>query len=286
MFGGHGPRGPRPSVLGGGWLQSGGSPVQRIALGVEYDGRGFVGWQAQRGQRSVAAELERAVRAVADAPIALICGGRTDAGVHAAGQVVHFDAPTVRTQRGWLLGINSTLPADVSVRWARAVPDWFHARFSALGRHYRYRILSRDTRSALHAGRAAWCRRPLDLAAMREAGARLLGEHDFSAFRAAHCQSRSPVRRLDRIDLSRAGDEVCIEVEANAFLHHMVRNLAGLLIEIGSGDAPPAWATEVLESRDRRRSAATAPPEGLYLQAVRYPAAFGLPSAGGGPAQA
>jgi len=252
--------------------------MQRIALGVEYDGSAFSGWQEQRGQRTVAAELGRAVAEVADRPLYLVCGGRTDAGVHAGGQVVHFDAPVPRRARGWLLGINSNLPDDVSVRWAHPVPDWFHARFSALGRIYRYCILNRDTRSALQVRRATWVRRPLDLAAMQAAADRLVGEHDFSAFRASGCQSRSPVRRVDRIEIGRDGDQVWIDVGANAFLHHMVRNLAGLLIEIGSGDAAPTWATEVLESRDRRRGAMTAPPEGLYLRAIRYPAAFRLPA--------
>jgi tRNA pseudouridine38-40 synthase len=259
--------------------------MQRIALGVEYDGSGFAGWQEQRGQRTVEAELRRAVASVADGPVALICGGRTDAGVHAVGQVVHFDAPVARSLRGWLLGINANLPEDVSLRWARPVPAWFHARYSALARVYRYCILNRDTRSALQRRRATWERRPLDLAAMQAAADRLVGDRDFSAFRAAQCQSRSPVRRVGRIEVGRDGDLVWIEVAANAFLHHMVRNLAGLLIEIGTGDAPPEWATEVLESRDRRRGAMTAPPDGLYLRTIQYPAAFRLPGAGepGGP---
>jgi tRNA pseudouridine38-40 synthase len=254
--------------------------MQRIALGVEYDGSGFAGWQEQRGQRTVEAELAGAVASVADRPIPLICGGRTDAGVHASGQVVHFDAPVTRSLRGWLLGINANLPADVSLRWARAVPNWFHARYSALGRVYRYCILNRDTRSALLRQRTTWERRPLDLAAMQAAADRLVGNHDFSAFRAAQCQSRSPVRRVERIEVGRDGELVWIEVAANAFLHHMVRNLAGLLIEVGTGAAAPSWATEVLQSRDRCRGAMTAPPDGLYLRAIRYPAAFRLPGTG------
>jgi tRNA pseudouridine38-40 synthase len=253
--------------------------MQRIALGVEYDGSGFAGWQQQRGRRTVAAELSEAVARVANHPVDLICGGRTDAGVHASGQVVHFNAPVVRTLRGWLLGINSNLPEDISVRWARPVPNWFHARYSALARVYRYCILNRDTRCALQVRRATWVRRPLDLAAMQAAADRLVGDHDFSAFRAAECQSRSPVRRVDWIEVGRGGDQVWIDVAANAFLHHMVRNLAGLLIDVGTGDAAPAWATEVLESRDRRRGAMTAPPNGLYLRTIRYPAAFRLPGA-------
>ncbi len=254
--------------------------MQRIALGVEYDGAAFAGWQAQRGQRTVAAELTGAVAAVADQPLDLVCGGRTDAGVHAEGQVVHFDSPVHRPVRGWLLGINSRLPVDVSVHWVQPVPDWFHARYSALARVYRYRILNRATRGALQARHATWVRRPLQLAAMQAAAEQLVGEHDFSAFRSSQCQSRSPVRRLDGVAVGREGEQLWIDVTANAFLHHMVRNIAGLLIEIGRGDAAPEWASEVLASRDRRRGAMTAPPEGLYLRAIRYPAAFRLPESG------
>jgi tRNA pseudouridine38-40 synthase len=255
--------------------------VQRLALGVEYDGSGFAGWQAQPGLRTVSGELARAVAVVADHPVALVCGGRTDAGVHAEGQVVHFDACASRPLRAWLLGINSNLPPDVSLGWVRPVPPWFHARFSALSRAYRYRVLNRATRSALLARRATLVRRPLDVAAMQVAGASLLGEHDFSAFRAAGCQSRSPVRRLDAIRVLRDGDEVWIDVVANAFLHHMVRNIAGLLIEVGSGLASPRRAAELLAARDRRIAPPTAAADGLYLRAVRYPAAFGLPGSGG-----
>jgi tRNA pseudouridine38-40 synthase len=255
--------------------------MQRIALGVEYDGSAFAGWQAQPGLRTIAGELTRAVGAVADHPVGLACGGRTDAGVHAEGQVVHFDTRALRSLRAWLLGINSHLPPDVSLRWARPVPPWFHARFSALSRTYRYRILNRETRCALLARRATLVRRPLDVGAMQAAADSLLGEHDFSAFRAAECQSRSPVRRLDSIKVRREGDEVWIDVSANAFLHHMVRNIAGLLIEVGSGLAPPRLAAEVLASRDRRVAPPTAAADGLYLRAVRYPPAFGLPEFAG-----
>jgi tRNA pseudouridine38-40 synthase len=256
-------------------------PLQRIALGVEYDGSCFAGWQAQPALRTVAGELARAVAVVADHPVSVLCGGRTDAGVHAEGQVVHFDTAAPRTLRAWLLGVNANLPPDVSVRWVRPVPPWFHARFSAVARTYRYRILNRATRSALLARRATLVRRPLDVAAMQVAGAALLGEHDFSAFRAAECQSRSPVRRVDAIRVLRDGDDVWIEVVANAFLHHMVRNIAGLLIAIGSGLAAPRRAAEVLAARDRRIAPPTAAADGLYLRAVRYPDAFGLPGDAG-----
>ena len=251
--------------------------MQRIALGVEYDGSAFAGWQVQAGLRTVEGELARAAALVADAPVALVCGGRTDAGVHAEGQVAHLDTVAVRPMRGWLLGINSHLPADISLRWVRPVPPWFHARFSAVSRAYHYRILNRDTRCALRAHRVTLVRRRLDAAAMQSAADHLLGEHDFSAFRASECQSRSPVRRVDCLQVSRVDDEVRIDVVANAFLHHMVRNIAGLLIEVGSGQVLPGVAAELLAGRDRRLAPPTAPPDGLYLRAVHYPAAFDLP---------
>ena len=249
---------------------------QRIVLGVEYNGAGFAGWQIQPGLRTVAAELTRAAGIVADHPVELICGGRTDAGVHAVGQVVHFDTTAQRGLRAWLLGINANLPTDISLRWAQPVPPWFHARFSALSRAYRYRILNRDTRCALLAGRATLVRHPLEVGPMQQAADALLGEHDFSAFRAAECQSRSPWRRIDRLQVSRDGNEVRIDVVANAFLHHMVRNIAGLLIAVGSGRASPQLASELLAGRDRRQAPPTAAPDGLYLRSIRYPAAFGL----------
>jgi tRNA pseudouridine38-40 synthase len=253
--------------------------VARIAVGLEYDGSAYAGWQVQPAAPSIQATTERALMRIAAAPVALVCAGRTDAGVHALNQVAHFDTASVRALRSWVLGANSELPPQVSLSWARPVPEHFHARFSAESRTYRYLILNRIARSALHAQRATWIHRPLDEAAMRSAADTLVGEHDFSAFRAAQCQARSPVRRLLRLEVARRGDWVVIEAEANAFLHHMVRNLAGLLIAIGKHDAPPQWAAEVLSGRDRTRGAATAPAAGLYLAGVRYPAAFALPSA-------
>jgi tRNA pseudouridine38-40 synthase len=213
-----------------------------------------------------------------------VCAGRTDAGVHALGQVAHFDTDAVRAMRSWVLGANSELPPDISVAFAQAVPDHFHARFSAEARTYRYLVLNRSARSALWARRAAWVHRPLATERMAEAAAHLIGEHDFSAFRAAECQAKSPVRRLQRLNVSRSGDLVILEATANAFLHHMVRNLAGLLIAVGKGEAPPSWAAEVLAGRDRTRNAATAPAAGLYFAAVHYPGAFGLPPPPGGVA--
>jgi tRNA pseudouridine38-40 synthase len=211
----------------------------------------------------------------------LICAGRTDAGVHARWQVAHFDTQAIRPLRGWVLGANTTLPADISVVWARPMPLHFHARYSAEARTYRYLILNRGSRSALTAGHAAWIYKPLDHERMSEAAPLLCGHHDFSAFRSAECQSQSPVRNLERLTVERYDEWIVIEATANAFLHHMMRNIVGLLIAIGRGDAPPIWAREVLEGRDRARGAPTAPAEGLYLWSVRYPDAFGLPEPGG-----
>jgi tRNA pseudouridine38-40 synthase len=221
--------------------------------------------------------LERSLGWIANYPIALVCAGRTDAGVHALGQVAHFDTTAARSPRAWVLGANGDLPSDVSVTWARPVPRHFHARYSVVSRTYRYLILNRSARSALAAHRAPVIHRPLDVERMRAAAARLTGEHDFSAFRAAECQARSPVRRLFELSVARAGEWVRVDLTANAFLHHMARNLVGLLIEVGRGDADPEWATQVLEGRDRTKAAATAPAEGLYLYRVNYPQAFGLP---------
>jgi tRNA pseudouridine38-40 synthase len=252
--------------------------VVRIAVGLEYEGSAYAGWQVQPAAPSLQAVTERALARIAAAPVALVCAGRTDAGVHALNQVAHFDTSAARSLRSWVLGANSELPADVTLTWARVVPAHFHARFSAEARIYRYLILNRTARSALHAQRATWIHRPLDEGAMSQAAALLTGEHDFSAFRAAECQARSPVRRLTHLSVRRRGDWVVIEAQANAFLHHMVRNLTGLLIRVGKKDAAPAWAREVLEGRDRTKSAPTAPAAGLYLAGVRYPVAFGLPS--------
>ena len=252
--------------------------MNRIAVGIEYDGSAFAGWQSQQQLRTVQQVLERALSAVAAEPLSLVCAGRTDAGVHARGQVAHFDTRAERAMRSWVLGANSDLPPDLALSWALPVPGHFHARYCAEARVYRYLILNRLARSALAARRAAWVARPLDALAMAQAAQLLVGEHDFSAFRSSECQAKSPVRRLERLSVVRHGDWITIEVVANAFLHHMVRNIAGLLIAVGKGKAPPAWAGSVLAGRDRSRSAATAPPAGLYLWQIRYPQAFGLPS--------
>jgi tRNA pseudouridine38-40 synthase len=256
--------------------------VARIAVGIEYDGSAYAGWQCQPAAPSVQGLTEQALARIAAEPVALVCAGRTDAGVHALGQVAHFDTSAVRPARNWVLGANSELPRDISLSWVQAVPDHFHARFSAEARTYRYLILNRGARSALSAQRATWVHRPLAVERMVEAASLLEGEHDFSAFRAAGCQAKSPVRRLTRLSVGRQGEWVIIEATANAFLHHMVRNIAGLLLAVGKGDAPPQWAAEILAGRDRTRSAATAPAAGLYFMAVRYPQAFGLPPPGTG----
>ncbi|HEY0766763.1 MAG TPA: tRNA pseudouridine(38-40) synthase TruA [Steroidobacteraceae bacterium] len=253
--------------------------MARIAVGIEYDGSAYAGWQAQGSRRTIQQITERALSSVAAEPVSLVCAGRTDAGVHAHGQVAHFDTRATRSARGWVLGANSELPADVSVSWALPVPAHFHARYCAEARTYRYLILNRVARSALLAQRATWIHRPLDHERMAQAASALHGEHDFSAFRSSECQAKSPIRRMERLTVERRGDSVVIEATANAFLHHMVRNIAGLLIAIGKADAPPSWAREVLEGRDRTRNAATAPAAGLYLLSVRYPAAFAVPVA-------
>ena len=252
----------------------------RVAVGVQYDGSGFQGWQAQRpGVRTVQTVLEQALARVADQPVRLVCAGRTDAGVHGVGQVAHFDTTAVRSARSWVLGGNTHLPLDVSLIWARDVAEDFHARFSALARRYRYLILNQSYRSALWRGRAAWHYRLLDAERMHAAGQALVGEHDFSSFRAAECQARHPIREIRELTVQRRGDGVVLEVEANAFLHHMVRNIAGVLMAIGAGDRPVEWVREVLERRDRTQAGVTAPAEGLYLLAVRYPERFDVPTA-------
>jgi tRNA pseudouridine38-40 synthase len=251
--------------------------MARLAVGVEYDGRHYHGWQTQPSAPTVQSLVEQALAGIAAQPVAVVCAGRTDAGVHAAGQVVHFDTTAQRSPSAWLLGTNSVLPPDISLRWVMEVPEHFHARFSALSRCYRYWILNRRVRSALAAGRAWNIHRPLDETAMQAAAALLLGEHDFSAFRAAECQAHSPVRRMTEAAVSRHGDWLCVQLRANAFLHHMVRNIAGLLVAVGRGEQPPGHAQTLLLARDRRQGEATAPAHGLYLWQVEYPLEFGLP---------
>lgn len=242
----------------------------RIALGLEYDGSGFCGWQSQAGGGSVQDALEAAIAAIADAPTRTVCAGRTDAGVHALAQVVHFDTEAVRPDTAWVRGVNAHLPASVAVRWAQPVPAAFHARFSARGRRYRYVMLNRAERPGLMARRVGWFHRPLDVNLMREAADLLLGEHDFSAFRSVECQARSPVKTLRRADIARHGDLLVFDFEASAYLHHMVRNLVGTLVYVGKGAHPPAWAGELLAGRDRSRAAPTFEACGLYFAGVDY----------------
>jgi tRNA pseudouridine38-40 synthase len=250
---------------------------RRLAVGIEYQGGAYCGWQLQSAAPSVQAMLQAALGRVADEPISLICAGRTDAGVHARAQVAHFDTAAVRSHHAWLLGANTYLANDISLRWVRAVPDHFHARYSALSRTYRYLILNRVARSALAAGRALLIHQPLDVAAMQRGATWLLGEHDFSAFRSSECQAHSPVRQLRSIEIVRSGEWISIDVTANAFLHHMVRNIVGLLLAIGSGRAPPERAQQQLESRIRSEGEPTAAALGLYLWRVEYPPPFELP---------
>jgi tRNA pseudouridine38-40 synthase len=251
----------------------------RVAIGVEYDGRRFHGWQAQGDERCVQDVVEAALSRVADEPIRVRCAGRTDAGVHALGQVIHFDTGARRSERAWVLGGNTALPNDVNLLWAREVPETFNARFSAVDRSYRYLILDRSARSSLLAGRVTWIHRALDAEAMRIAAEPLLGTHDFSSYRAIGCQAKHPVRTITALSVTRRGELIELAVTANAFLHHMVRNIAGVLIAIGRGDRPVGWAQDVLELRNRTLGGATAPPDGLYLAHVGYPPEFGLPDA-------
>ena len=251
--------------------------MARWVAGVEYFGGSYAGWQAQSGAPSVQADLEAALSKVADHPIAVLAAGRTDAGVHALQQVIHFDTTAERSAYAWLLGTNTNLARDISVRWIQPIAAGFHARFSAIRRSYRYVIHNHRARSALVAGRAGWWPVALDAPAMHEAAQALIGEHDFSAFRDSECQSNTPMRRLDRIDVARKGEFVVIDVVGNAFLHHMVRNITGVLAEIGQGRRPVAWSREVLDSRDRKRGGMTVPACGLYFIGPEYPAEFAVP---------
>jgi len=258
--------------------------MTRIAVAVEYDGAGFHGWQTQEsGVRTVQEELEKALSRVANHPVALICAGRTDAGVHATGQVCHFDSDADRSMKSWVMGANRFLPDDVSVQWAQAVPDDFHARFKANRRRYRYVIYNHAAPPALFRRQVTWNYRPLDVDAMIEASRHLVGTHDFTSYRSVHCQAKSPVKTLSRFHIHRQGPLIVLEVEGNAFLMHMVRNIAGVLMTIGAGKRPARWAREVLESKDRRKGAATAPPFGLYLVDIEYPDHFDLPREPLGP---
>lgn len=254
--------------------------MRRIALGIEYNGHGFYGWQAQRNLLTIQGSLEEALSKVANEEIFLHCAGRTDANVHATGQVVHFDTKAKRHIDAWIWGTNSHLPSSIVVRWARAVDHSFHARFTATARRYRYIIYNAPIRPAILSNRATWHYYPLDIERMREAGKYLIGEQNFNSFRSSQCNSKSPMRNVTDFSVERQGEFVFLEIEANAFLHHMVRNITGSLLKIGGGMREPIWIKEVLEAKSRQAAAETAPADGLYLIAVRYPEPYTFPLPG------
>ena len=250
----------------------------RVALGIEYDGSNFCGWQTQPAGCAAQDRLEQALTQIAGEQVTTTCAGRTDAGVHALAQVVHFDTAAVRPDSAWVRGANALLPPALAVTWARVVDERFHARYSALGRCYRYVLLNHAVRPAVDRGKVGWFHSPLALDAMRNAAQHLLGEHDFSAFRSAECQARSPVRQLRRLDIECRGEYVIFELCANAFLHHMVRNIIGCLVYVGKGKYQPQWLGEVLAGRDRARAAPTFDAAGLYLARVEYAPEWDLPA--------
>lgn len=257
----------------------------RLALALQYDGRDFKGWQQQRSPSmpSVQDALERALSSVANQSVTVQCAGRTDSGVHASHQVVHFDSPVERAETAWTLGVNSLLPAAVAVKWVAAVDGQFNARFSATARRYRYIILNSEYRPAHLSGGVTWIAPALNAEAMHAAAQALLGERNFSAFRAAGCQSRTAMRNVHHARVSRVGELLVLDIQANAFLHHMVRNIAGSLLEVGLGTQEPDWLAKLLVSEDRTQAAATAPAAGLYLVDVHYPDSFSLPREQPGP---
>lgn len=253
-------------------------PSYRIAVGLEYDGTRYSGWQSQPHAPSIQDSLNAAFSSVANQTVQSTGAGRTDAGVHASGQVAHIDTSAARDDHSWLLGVNTQLPEDISLLWVRRVSSKFHARYSAILRGYRYSILNRPVRSALERDRVWWVHQPIDHERMQEAAQYLVGEHDFSAFRAAACQARSPIRTISKLTITRQDDHISIYCWANAFLHHMVRNIVGSLLPIGYGETDPAWIEAILAERDRRRGGITAPACGLCLTDVVYPPEFNLPS--------
>lgn len=246
-------------------------------MGVEYNGSAYHGWQFQENSSSVQARVEQALSQVANGPVRVSCAGRTDTGVHALGQVVHFDADVQRSERSWVFGANSHLPADIVVTWARQVDPSFHARFSAQSRYYRYVIFNRPVRPSILASRVTWDYRPLDVSRMQEAASHLIGQHDFTSYRALACQAKSPERNLFRLEVNRRHDLITLDLGANGFLHHMVRNIAGVLMTIGAGLQEPDWSRQVLLYRDRTLGGITASPHGLYFMAATYPDKFEIP---------
>lgn len=258
-------------------------PRSRIALGIEYDGSKYYGWQRQNEVRSVQESLEKALSQVANEPVAVFCAGRTDAGVHATGQVVHFETTAQRKDAAWTLGVNANLPGDIAVRWVKSVSDDFHARFSATARRYRYIIYNHRLRPAVLQKGVTHFYLPLDEMRMHRAAQSLIGENDFTSFRAVQCQSRTPWRNVMHINVARYGAYVVVDIKANAFVHHMVRNITGSLMEVGCGNQTEDWIAELLAAKDRTLAAATAKAEGLYLVSVDYPQQFNLPAAPMGP---
>ncbi|MDF2445643.1 MAG: tRNA pseudouridine(38-40) synthase TruA [Moraxellaceae bacterium] len=257
----------------------------RYAIGVDFNGRGYRGWQTQQpGVASVQETLEKAIAKVADHAVTVIAAGRTDAGVHGAGMVAHFDSDAVRGERSWLLGVNTNLPEDIALRWITPVSDEFHARFRAMARRYRYVIFNHPLRSSLLAGMVTWHYHDLDLSRMQAAARHLVGEHDFTSFRAIGCQAKKAVRHVHFLTLTQRGPLIVLDIQADGFLHHMVRNIAGVLMAIGQGKAEPEWAAEVLAARDRTLGGVTAPADGLYFVDALYPEQFLLPKEPVGPA--
>jgi tRNA pseudouridine38-40 synthase len=250
----------------------------RIALGLEYEGRDFTGWQSQADGRGVQDALERALAAIAGVAVRTVAAGRTDTGVHATSQVVHFDTDIARPDTAWVRGVNAHLPAALAVLWARPVAVDFHARFAARQRHYTYVLVNRPVRPALNAGRVGWYHRALDADRMGVALAQVVGTHDFSAFRAAECQAKSPVKTLARAAVGVDGDLLRFDFSADAFLHHMIRNLVGALVQVGAGKEAPEWLGALLAGRDRARAAPTFMPDGLHFCGADYDERFGLPA--------
>lgn len=249
----------------------------RLALGISYNGQAYEGWQSQPSGLTVQDKLEEALSRFAAQPVSTVCAGRTDAGVHGLMQVVHFDTQLRREEFSWVRGTNRFLPPDIAVQWARPVPDEFHSRASATARRYAYVLLESPVRPSVDAGRVGWAFRPLDGQAMRQAAALLVGEHDFTSFRASGCQARTPVKTINRVAIERRGAYWRFEFEANAFLHHMIRNIMGCLLVIGQGQQPPGWMSDVLAARDRDAAAPTFSPDGLYFLGPVYDARWGLP---------
>ena len=249
----------------------------RLALGISYNGQAYQGWQSQLSGLTVQDKLEAALGRFTDSRVSTLCSGRTDAGVHALMQVIHFDTEATREPVSWVRGTNANLPRDIAVQWAQVVPDAFHCRASAISRRYAYILLESPVRPSIDAGRTGWSFRPLDMGTMQQAVRHLLGEHDFSSFRASACQALSPVKNLQRIDITRRGAYWRFEFEANAFLHHMIRNIMGCLVTVGQRKYPPEWMNQVLAARNRDVAAPTFSPDGLYFLGPRYEAHWGLP---------